>query len=41
MAQAWLSQFEDADSDLRTDLVPSDLEPLDYRIITLLFEGTV
>src|SRR5262245_51757751 len=36
MAQSWLATAGDED----TALVPSDLEPLDYRIITLLFEGT-
>lgn len=38
--QAWLATAgADSDDDVR-EVVPSDLEPLDYRIITLLFEGT-
>ena len=40
MATSWLATAgADSDDDIGTP-VPSDLEPLDYRIITLLFEGT-
>jgi hypothetical protein len=41
MAMAWLGSADDeADSVTSTELVPSELEPLDYKILTLLFEGT-
>lgn len=43
MGRAWFSQFEDEEPEQTEapyqESIPSELEPVDYKILTLLFEG--